>query len=275
MGYNDVEFIDFRNKHSIYCRRQEFISKNQHRHAYYEIEIVVKGKGKHVINGHKYDESVGDIFLMRLTDFHEFEMAESGEHWVVEIPPATIPDEVVKLMTLVENDIIVHLDETDFNRIKEMYLMLEGCNDKNDIFSENQKMYLACSMILFIIQKAEKNFAEKCSQKNIQIREIIEYIQNNLFEDLSVAKIAEKFFITKEYLGAFFKKNTGISLVAYIRKARLSYAAKLVVTTNKKMIEISEMSGFNSLPTFMRTFKSEFGMTPTEMRKEYIMKNKS
>lgn len=274
MSFNDVEFIDFRNKHSIYCRRQEFISKNQHRHAYYEIEIVVKGKGTHTINGHRYDETVGDIFLMRLTDFHEFEMSESGEHWVVEIPPATIPDEIVKIMTLAENDIIANLDEADFKRAKEMYLMLEDCNDKNDIFSETQKMYLACSMILFIIQRAEKNFVEKCSQKNIQVREIITYIQNNLFEDLSVAKIAENFFITKEYLGAFFKKNTGVSLVAYIRKARLSYAAKLVVTTNKKMIEICEMSGFNSLPTFMRSFRSEFGMTPTEMRKEYIMKNK-
>lgn len=274
MSYNDIEFIDFQNKHSISCWRKEFTGKNEHRHAYYEIELVVKGKGKHRINGHDYDESIGDICIMRLTDSHELEMTEPGEHWSIEIPSATIPEDIIRLMNLTENDIITHLDKNDFERAKELYLMLEECNDKNDVFSETQKMHLACTVILFVIQKTEKNFAQKYSQQSIRIREIVEYIQNNLFEDLSMTRIAEHFFITKEYLSTFFKKNMGISLVEYIRKIRLSYAAKLVVTTNKKMIDICEMSGFNSLPTFMRAFRGEFGLTPTEMRKKYMMQNK-
>jgi len=271
----DIEFIDFRNKHSIFCRRQKFVTKNQHCHAYYEIEIIEKGVGEHIINGNKYRETPGDICLMRLTDFHEFDMEEPGEHWVIEIPPATIPDDIAKLMVFAESDIIAHLNEDDFMRAKMLYQMVEECNNKNDVFYEKTKMHIVCTLILFILGKAEKNFSEKCSKNNIQIREIIAYIQNNLFEDLSAASIASKFFISKEYLSTFFKKNTGITLVSYIRKTRLSYASKLVVTTDKKMLEICELSGFNSLPTFMRAFKSEYGMSPTEMRQEYKKQNKA
>ena len=167
MLYNDIEFIDFRNKHSIFCRRQKFLNKNQHRHAYYEIEISVAGQGRHIINDHEYKICAGDIFLMRLTDSHEFEMECQGENWVIEIPPATIPDEIAKMMVLAEGDIVTHLNEEDFQRAKALYLMIEECNNKNDIISETMKMHLVCSIILFIMERTEKNFAEKCMRKSV------------------------------------------------------------------------------------------------------------
>lgn len=272
MKYDDIEFIDFRNRHSIYCRRQGFISKNQHWHAYYEVEIAIGGKGEHVLNGIKYTDEEGYVSLLRLGDIHGFQMNEIGEHWVIEIPPSILPDEIAKLMVLVDGNITVKLNNEDFSRVKELFYMIEEGNDKNDTFHEQMKMHLTCSLILFILSRTEKNFSEKCTEKNIQIREIIAYIQDNLFDDLSETAIASKFFISKKYLSSFFKKNTGITLASYIRKARLNYAAKIVVTTDKKMIDICELSGFNSLPTFMRVFKKEFGMSPTEMRQNYLSK---
>ena len=270
MKYNDIEFIDFRNRHSIYCRRQEFVSKNQHWHAYYEVEIAIGGVGEHILNGTKYNDEEGYVSLLRLGDIHGFEMNEIGEHWVIEIPPSILPDEIAKLMVLVDGNITVKLDKEDFSKVKELFYMIEEGNDKNDTFYEQMKMHLACSLILFILSKTEKNFPQKCTEKNIQIREIIAYIQDNLFDDLSETTIASKFFLSKKYLSSFFKKNTGITLASYIRKTRLNYAAKIVVTTDKKMIDICELSGFNSLPTFMRVFKKEFGMSPSEMRQKYL-----
>lgn len=274
MAYDDIEFIDFREKHSIFCRRQQFVNKNQHCHAYYEIEIAVKGEGKHIINGQNYRETEGDIFLMRLTDFHGFIMERAGEHWVIEIPPSTIPDDIAKLMELAEGNIITHLNAEDFARAKELFVMIEECNGKNEVFYEWKRMYLTCSLILFILERSEKNFSERYSERGLQIREIITYIQDNLFEDLSTASIASNFFISKEYLSKFFKMNTGVTISSYIRKTRLSYASKLIVSTDKKMIEICEISGFNSLSTFLRTFKKEYGTTPTEMRNNYLNKKK-
>lgn len=262
----DVEFIDFRDKYSIYCRRQRFVNKNMHCHAYYEIELAVNGVGEHIINNETYHEAPGDIFLMRLMDVHSFNMESESEHWVIEIPPSAIPEDVIKMITIADGNIITHLSVQDFVRAKELYMMIEECNGKSDVFCEKMRMYMTVSLIMLILKNVDDNMSEKLAERNIQIREIITYIHDNIFEDLSISNIAAKFFVSKEYLSAFFKKNVGITISSYVRKTRLSYAAKLIVSTNKKIVEICEMSGFNSLPTFLRTFKNEYGITPTEMR---------
>ncbi|MDY3031785.1 MAG: helix-turn-helix transcriptional regulator [Clostridia bacterium] len=75
------------------------------------------------------------------------------------------------------------------------------------------------------------------------------------------------FYISRNYLSAFFKKNMGITLNAYLRKIRLSNAAMQLVSTNKNVTEISLDSGFKSITTFLREFKKEYGTSPSDMRR--------
>ena len=60
----------------------------------------------------------------------------------------------------------------------------------------------------------------------------------------------------------------GITLSAYLRKIRLSNAAMQLASTNKKVMDISVDSGFNSLTTFLREFKKEYGISPSDMRQK-------
>ncbi len=109
---------------------------------------------------------------------------------------------------------------------------------------------------------------EKFKQDDRRIQEILEYINDNLNEHLSVQKIAKQFFISREYLCSYFKKHTGETLFSYIRRQRLNYAVYLLENTDKKVIDICELSGFNAMSTFLSDFKNEFGMTPSQMRKD-------
>ena len=143
---------------------------------------------------------------------------------------------------------------TDFmikqaENILDMKLKVKNENTSSDIKHE-----------LYLTDQSQLNV------DNIRIQEIIAYINDNLTEPLSVSKISEKFFISKEYLCTCFKKNTGETLFSYIRKLRLNYAVYLLENTEKKVIEVCELSGFNSLSTFLTNFKREFGITPLQMR---------
>ena len=53
----------------------------------------------------------------------------------------------------------------------------------------------------------------------------------------------------------------------YTDSLRLQAAEKLLVETDKKIIEIAWDAGFSSLSSFNRFFKKKTGMTPTEYRK--------
>ncbi len=263
----NIELIDFTmSKGVISCVRKEVIGKAPHWHTYYEIELVEKGKGTHIINNETYEETAGDIFIMRLTDFHELQLKEKALHLAVEVPPGLLPDDIAKMMMLVDRNIITHLNDEDFKKAKAMYLMIEERENSNDVINELSKLHLTCALMLFILERVEKDISEKCSQTNIRLREIITYIQENLSSDLSITNIAKNFYVSKEYLCTFFKKNTGVTIFSYIRKVRLNRAVELLATTDKKIIEICELAGFNAMSTFMRDFKKEFGMSPSEMR---------
>lgn len=66
-----------------------------------------------------------------------------------------------------------------------------------------------------------------------------------------------------------FKEQTGYTIVGYKNKKRLELAANMLKTSNKKVIDIAYELHFESLSYFLRAFKKEFGITPTEYRKTY------
>lgn len=270
MRQTDMEFIDFRDKHpnTIYCNRQKFMSKNSHRHAYYEIELIVNGSGTHIINGNAYEERTGDIFIMRLTDFHEFVHTKETENWVIEIPTSYVSGDIANMMMQVNGDIVTNLTNGDFEKAKSIYCMIEEVKDKKEKFYDLLKQHLTLSLILFILDRTDKNISKSASNDE-RLYAIIEYINANIAQpELSINSIAAKFYISRSYLSAFFKKNMGITLSAYLRKIRLSNAAMQLASTNKKVMDISVDSGFNSLTTFLREFKKEYGISPSDMRQK-------
>lgn len=109
-------------------------------------------------------------------------------------------------------------------------------------------------------QKGKENIAQ-----NIVLRAIT-YIEKNFSNILSLNEIANSLRVSLSYLEANFKKSTGLSLMQYIIKSKINYAAKLLLDTKKSITEISIECGFNSSTHFSNTFKKHMGASPREYR---------
>lgn len=96
---------------------------------------------------------------------------------------------------------------------------------------------------------------------------IVQYIQENIEKDLSNEKIAEVIFVSKDYVGQFFKQVTNSNLQDYIENRRLEHAHFLLRTTNDNVQEISHKVGFKDPAYFSRRFKMRFNENATEIRK--------
>lgn len=70
------------------------------------------------------------------------------------------------------------------------------------------------------------------------------------------------------HLTRLFRRYIGESFSDYLRRVRLKEAGELLVTTNVPMTKVSEMVGILNVNHFSTLFKKEYGMTPTEYRKE-------
>lgn len=98
------------------------------------------------------------------------------------------------------------------------------------------------------------------------VREIVDWVEINLDENLNVKKIASDFQVSPWHFQRTFKSMVGSSLGEYIRGRRLSHAAEQLLKSNDGILEVGMGVGFGSHEAFTRSFKGLFEMSPKEFR---------
>ena len=97
------------------------------------------------------------------------------------------------------------------------------------------------------------------------ICQILQYVEDHLQDDLSLRTIANKFGYSYEYLSRLLKKYLLVNWKTYINRLRVRLSARLLKTnTTESIIKIAFDCGFDSVHTFYRAYKKEFGETPRE-----------
>ncbi|GAA0123845.1 MAG: AraC family transcriptional regulator [Clostridium argentinense] len=107
-----------------------------------------------------------------------------------------------------------------------------------------------------------------------RIQNAIEFIEENLQEEIEIVEVASKAFFSPFHFQRLFQAISGFSVQEYIRKRRLSEATLLLKKTNKNILEIAISYQYNSQEAFTRAFKSYFDITPAAYRKSNINVNK-
>lgn len=97
-----------------------------------------------------------------------------------------------------------------------------------------------------------------------------DYIEDQLFSDIRGEDVACKTGFSLYHFHRIFQNLTGENLKSFIRKRRLSEAAKLLITTKKKIIEIAYDCQFETPESFSRAFKKIFGLNPLEYRQNRV-----
>jgi len=99
-----------------------------------------------------------------------------------------------------------------------------------------------------------------------QIQQAIDYIEDNLFNDLSSKAAAQKAFMSESNFYRYFSALTGFTFKEYIRKRRLCSTLKNLNNPKHRILDIAVLNRFESHEAFTRAFKKEFGLTPSEYR---------
>jgi len=105
------------------------------------------------------------------------------------------------------------------------------------------------------------------SRSSAVVREVISYVESNYKNNINLDKIAEIMYYTPNYLGKIFKQETELYFSDYLMEYRMRQAAILLRDRNIKILEVSMSVGYKSIPTFIKKFKSVYGVTPSEYKK--------
>ena len=101
------------------------------------------------------------------------------------------------------------------------------------------------------------------------LRDVEKEIKNHFAENISLREMSRKYFINSAYLGQIFKKKYGQSFKDYLTDVRIKEAAKLLATTDKKIIITAEETGYKDCDYFVQKFIERMGCTPSKYRRDH------
>lgn len=149
----------------------------------------------------------------------------------------------------------------------EAFTLSDGYIRRAELLSDQSKlMNLQYNMILEFTEQVEKLNRGRLPSKLAS--QAAGYVRRDLSEPISAERMAEEFFISRPYLSAKFKRETGMTLTDFILREKTEEAKRLLRYSDKSAAAIGEYLGFSSHSHFIRVFKKYEGVTPNEYREK-------
>ncbi|NEW05009.1 response regulator transcription factor [Paenibacillus sp. SYP-B3998] len=149
--------------------------------------------------------------------------------------------------------------------IQETYPMI-------DIQKEMEHIYRYDQLEKWLLDKLEQLYGNRVTNENPRHKEAVEfmiqYIHEHYAEDITLETLANKIFISRNYLNKIFKKTTGETFMNYLIRVRMEKAELLLLQGKWMIYEVAEQVGY-SIPSYFSTvFKKYTGKNPSDLMKE-------
>lgn len=117
---------------------------------------------------------------------------------------------------------------------------------------------------VFVLSNADNSVSRELKM-DYRVRAVLCLIESD--KSIRVSELAERVNLSPNHLEVLFKAEVGACIKAHQRRLRLEEAADLLRDSFLNVSEIAYRVGFAEASHFSKTFKSCFGITPTEFRK--------
>ena len=134
----------------------------------------------------------------------------------------------------------------------------KGCSAVGHVTNEHREDQI--EQTLTQVQARAKNYSPLTQRA-------LELISQQLMKDISLRDMAQALLISSSYLSTLFKKETGISFVSYVTRAKLAYAKRLLADPRNKVYEVANRMGYKDYGYFYQVFKKYYGYAPGESPK--------
>lgn len=234
------------------------------KHSYWELTYVDKGELLTTIDGVSYHLKQGDLIFYAPMQFHTQSTFEkiSSSYLTINFK-----------MNFNHADLLCN---KIFSLKRDSYFivtrLIEELSNDN-LYSNDLSLCYLKELIIQMLRLDNSHFHSKPTThmqqtyENELLNDILLYIDNNIYEKISVSTLCDHFCISTSMLHSLFRKNMNNTAKNYINELKLSKSKELIRNSTHTLSEISEMLGFSSIHYFSKKFKSYFNISPTEYSK--------
>ena len=239
-----------------------------HWHDFYEMALILRGRGWHSINGNRHVLQPGALFLLTPVDFHSLD-PESGHRlelynliFVGQFLDAELRQWLFTGQTYLHFDLPPNL----LARLRPEFDQIWDESQQSGLAS-HRRMRSSLEKILLEVARHSQGGQPLESSGHSAIHNALLYVQHHFRAPLSLAEVAAQAKMAPTYFSQAFHKTTGIQFQKYLADLRLRFAASLLHTDPSLPIaEICFASGFGNMANFGRAFRAKYGLSPREYR---------
>ncbi len=263
------------------------IAAQGHIHETIEFIYTISGEFDFYINDNHYVVGKDEMLLFRSNAIHRIYTREQKDnaYYVLKIKPSLIYELADKAnatgyilrFSLGGGKEYWSREELEKNvKIKEAFKRLVAENSADtpcgDVGMKLSAFYVVLETLRDIMQNETESTRMAIMPGSVaaQIYKVIKYISENYGDDISAERCAKAVNMSYSYFSRSFKRITGNGFKDYLNSVRLSQAERLLVSTDKSIMEVSLECGYDNVSYFIMLFKRHKGITPLEYRKTTI-----
>lgn len=96
----------------------------------------------------------------------------------------------------------------------------------------------------------------------------VSYISAHYMEKLTLRDLAANLYLNDTYLSKLFRQELNTSFTDYLNNTRIEHSMELMRSTDKSLLEIAGLVGFDDQSYFTKIFKKTTGMTPRQYKNQ-------
>lgn len=218
--------------------------------------------------GIDYEIAPGDMILLKQgTHQYGTKLIAAGTSWIYahfyigKILKSEVLDFPLDSSSITLPKMVRNLLQTDFSqRLKQVIRLSES----NKTLCKNRVSSAFQSILLDLYEHGKPALQKDLSDQ------ILDYLQCRVSDTLSGREIEQDFHLTYQYLTRTFSEKNGMGILQFHARLKMQAAARELRSSNKSISSIATEFGFSDALYFSKCFRKQFGISPSEYRKNQI-----
>lgn len=223
-------------------------------------EYIISGSGTLIINGRNYYPKAGDVYVLPQLISHEY-YTNPNDPWVKIFfnVQGTGVSSILEAFGLREQIL--------FSNCEDLYPIFEAFYSKTQEQIPVGEIMEECATLYIRLLMRLHSKIQKTNQGSMEIQLLREFIEKNLYRELTIKEMSSAIYRSREYTNKLVKRFYDVSLYAYYIHLRIEKAKMLLQHTSLSVREVSERLGYQNSQYFSKQFRHVTGVTPSYYRR--------
>lgn len=244
-----------------------------HRHDFFFILALEKGKGKHVIDFTSYAVKNHSVFLLRPGQVHELTLLAGSTGFLIGFKSDFLANDIASTQLLRK---VTHMNlcELEAKVFKKLLTLLKCIFQEYTDKKEGYHDVIKASLQIFFIELA-RNRQHKGISASVnphaqeQLDRLMELLEIHVSENKEVSYYADRLNLSTYQLNAITKSTLGKTCSELISEYIILESKRYLLATTNQVSQIAYQLGYEDVSYFIRFFKKHTQYTPETFRKNF------